>query len=170
MIEASEMMLGLMADTHDRLPLIDRAVSEFNERGIELVLHAGDFIAPFVVPRFKPLKAKLIGVYGNNDAELELLKRKFAEMNSEIRGRFGEINIEGLKIAILHGEEDELLKSLIDTGSYNVIVHGHTHKAETYKKGGTLVINPGETCGYLTGESTIAVLDTKTLEVEKIQL
>jgi len=164
------MMLGLMADTHDRLPLIDRAVSEFNERGIELVLHAGDFIAPFVVPRFKPLKAKLIGVYGNNDAELELLKRKFAEMNSEIRGRFGEINIEGLKIAILHGEEDELLKSLIDTGSYNVIVHGHTHKAETYKKGGTLVINPGETCGYLTGESTIAVLDTKTLEVEKIQL
>jgi len=164
------MMLGVMADTHDRLPLIDRAVSEFNERGIELVLHAGDFIAPFVVPRFKPLKAKLIGVYGNNDAELELLKRKFAEMNSEIRGRFGEINIEGLKIAILHGEEDELLKSLIDTGSYNVIVHGHTHKAETYKKGGTLVINPGETCGYLTGESTIAVLDTKTLEVEKIQL
>jgi putative phosphoesterase len=170
MIEASEMMLGVMADTHDRLPLIDRAVSEFNERGIELVLHAGDFIAPFVVPRFKPLKAKLIGVYGNNDAELELLKRKFAEMNSEIRGRFGEINIEGLKIAILHGEDDELLKSLIDTGSYNVIVHGHTHKAETYKKGGTLVINPGETCGYLTGESTIAVLDTKTLEVEKIQL
>ena len=163
-------MLGVMADTHDRLPLIDRAVSEFNERGIELVLHAGDFIAPFVVPRFKPLKAKLIGVYGNNDAELELLKRKFAEMNSEIRGRFGEINIEGLKIAILHGEEDELLKSLIDTGSYNVIVHGHTHKAETYKKGGTLVVNPGETCGYLTGESTIAVLDTKTLEVEKIQL
>ncbi len=163
-------MLGVMADTHDRLPLIDRAVSEFNERGIELVLHAGDFIAPFVVPRFRPLKAKLIGVYGNNDAELELLKRKFAEMNSEIRGRFGEINIEGLKIAMLHGEEEELLKSLIDTGSYNVIVHGHTHKAETYKKAGTLVVNPGETCGYLTGESTIAILDTKTLEVDKIQL
>ena len=164
------MMLGLMADTHDRLPLIDRAVSEFNERGIQLVLHAGDFIAPFVVPRFKPLKAKLIGVYGNNDAELELLKRKFAEIGGEIRGRFGEMEIEGLKIAVLHGEEDELLKSLINTGSYDVIVHGHTHKAETYKKGGTLVVNPGETCGYLTGESTIAVLDTKTLEVEKIQL
>jgi len=164
------MILGIMADTHDRLPLIDRAVSEFNERGIELVVHAGDFIAPFVVPRFKPLKAKLIGVFGNNDAELALLKRRFAEMKSEIRGRFGGINIEGLKIAILHGEEVELLESLINTGSYNVIVHGHTHKAETYRKGGTLVINPGETCGYLTGESTIAVLDTKTLEVEKIHL
>ena len=164
------MMLGVMADTHDRLPLIDRAVSEFNERGIELVLHAGDFIAPFVVPRFKPLKAKLIGVFGNNDAELELLKRKFAEISGEIRGRFGEMKIEGLKIAVLHGEEDELLESLINTGSYNVIVHGHTHKAEIYKKGGTLVVNPGETCGYLTGESTIAVLDTETLEVEKIRL
>ena len=164
------MILGIMADTHDRLPLIDRAVRKFNERGVDRVLHAGDFIAPFVVSHFKPLESKLVGVFGNNDAELGLLKRKFAEMNSEIRGRFAEINIEALKIAMLHGEEEELLKSLINAGSYNIIVYGHTHKAETYKKGGTIIINPGETCGYLTGEPTIAVLDTKTLEVEKIHL
>lgn len=170
MVEASDMMLGIMADTHDRLPLIDRAVSKLNEKGVELVLHAGDFIAPFVVPHFKLLKAKLIGVYGNNDAELALLKRRFGEINCEIRGRFGEVKVEGLKIAILHGEEEELLESLINTGGYDVVVHGHTHEAETYKRGNTLVINPGETCGYLTGESTIAVVDAKTLMVEKIQL
>lgn len=164
------MLLGVMADTHDRLPLIDRAIARFNERKVPLVLHAGDFIAPFVVPRFKPLKARLIGVFGNNDAELEILRRKFAEINGEIRGRFAEISIEELKIAMLHGQEEELLKSLISIGSYDIVVHGHTHEAKTYKKNGTLVINPGETCGYLTGKPTIAVLDTETLGVEVTQL
>ena len=66
----------MIADTHDRLPLIDKAVKELNEEGVNLVLHAGDYIAPFVVSRFKPLNAKMIGVYGNNDAERDLLKKK----------------------------------------------------------------------------------------------
>lgn len=164
------MLLGVMADTHDRLPLIDRAITQFNARGVMLVLHAGDFIAPFVVPRFKPLESRLIGVFGNNDAELETLRRNFAEMNGEIRGRFAEIGVERLKIAMLHGEEEELLKSLINAGSYDIVVHGHTHEVKTYRKEGTLVINPGEACGYLTGKATIAVLDTQTLRVEVIQL
>ena len=164
------MLLGVMSDTHDRLPMIDKAITRFNKEKVNLVLHAGDFIAPFVVPRFKGLKAKMIGVFGNNDAELETLKRKFAEMNCEIRGRFAEVNLEGLKIAMLHGEEEELLKSLIDSGGYDVVVHGHTHKAETYKREKTLVINPGEVCGYLSGEATVAILDTDTLKVEIIHL
>ena len=68
------------------------------------------------------------------------------------------------------GEEEELLKSLINSESYDVIIHGHTHEAKTYQKGRTLVLNPGETCGYLSGKATIATLDTKTLEVKIIQL
>jgi len=164
------MLLGVMADTHDRLPLIDEAVARLNESRVELVFHAGDFIAPFVVPHYKPLRASLIGVYGNNDAEREVLKRSFSELKAQIRGRFAEVDIGKMKIAMTHGEEDELLRSLIDAESYDVVVHGHTHEVNTYRKGKTLVINPGETCGYLTGESTIALLRTETLDVEIIYL
>jgi len=164
------MLLGIISDTHDRLPLIEEAVALLNERRVELVLHAGDFVAPFVAPRLKPLKANLIGVYGNNDGEREGLKKKFAELNAQIRGRFAEINIGKTKIAMTHGDEEELLKSIIDAGSYDVVVHGHTHEVTTYRKGKTLVINPGETCGYLTGKPTIAILDAETLRVEVINL
>ncbi|RLI45996.1 YfcE family phosphodiesterase, partial [Candidatus Bathyarchaeota archaeon] len=42
------MLIGIMADTHDRLPLLDKAVKRLNEEKVKLVLHAGDYVAPFV--------------------------------------------------------------------------------------------------------------------------
>jgi putative phosphoesterase len=78
---------------------------------------------------------------------------------------------------LLHGGEpgglpgpSELLKSLIASECYGVIVHGHVHEAKAYRKGKTLIINPGEVCGYLTEKPSIAVLNTKTLDVKIIPL
>jgi putative phosphoesterase len=163
-------LIGVIADTHDRLPLVDKAVRQLNEEGVKLVLHAGDYIAPFVVPHFKPLKADLIGVFGNNDGDRKLLRKRFSDLGAEIRGRFAEVATDGLRIGMVHGEEEELLRSLINVEGYDVIVHGHTHEAKTYRKGRTLVVNPGEVCGYLTGKSTIATLNTQTLYVKIIPL
>ncbi len=163
-------LIGVIADTHDRLPLLDKAVERLNEEKVELVLHAGDYIAPFVAAHLKPLKAELIGVFGNNDGDRELLRKRLSDLGAEIRGRFAEVMIEGLRIGMVHGEDEELLQSLINVGGYDVIIHGHTHEAKTYQKGKTIVINPGEACGYLTGKSTIATLDTKTLDVKIIPL
>jgi hypothetical protein len=164
------MKIGLIADTHDRLPLIDRVVQELNQRKVDLALHAGDYIAPFVVSHFKPLNAKMIGVFGNNDAELNLLRKKFDEIGVQIRGRFADIKTDGLRIALLHGEEEELLNSLASSNYYDVIVHAHTHQAKVCKEGKTLLINPGEVCGYLSGCSTFAVLDGETMNVEVVSL
>jgi len=46
------------------------------------------------------------------------------------------------------------------------VVYGHTHQTKVQRIGRTLVINPGEVCGYLTGKSTMALLNLKTHEVE----
>lgn len=165
------MLIGLIADTHDRLPMVEKVVEELNREKVEVVLHAGDYIAPFVISKFKELKAKLIGVFGNNDGDRELLKKKFHECDGlEMRGNFAKILVDDLKIALLHGNEEELLKVLIDSESFDVVVHGHTHKAEVYKKGKTLVVNPGEVCGYLSGKSTFAILDTHKLEAKIVKL
>ncbi|NIR87138.1 metallophosphoesterase [Candidatus Bathyarchaeota archaeon] len=164
------MKVGIIADTHDRLLLVDKAVKRLNEEDVKLVLHAGDYIAPFVVPHFKPLKADLIGVFGNNDGDREQLRKRFSDLGAEIRGRFAEVTTEGLRIGMVHGDEDELLRSLINVEGYDMIVHGHMHEAKTYRKGETLVVNPGEVCGYLTGKSTIATLNTQTLDVKIISI
>jgi len=151
--------------------MVEKAVEFFNKENVDLVLHAGDYVAPFVVWKFKPLKAKLIGVFGNNDGDHELLRKRFSENPSlEVRGSFAKVVVDGLKIALLHGTEEELLQALIDSEGFDVVVHGHFHKPEVYRKGKTLVINPGELCGYLSGKSTVALLDTAKREAKIVQL
>jgi putative phosphoesterase len=164
------MKLGIIADTHDRLPYIDKAVQKLNREKVELVLHAGDYSAPFVTSQFKPLQAKMIGVFGNNDAEKSLLKQNFEAIGVQIRGRFAEVKADGLKVALLHGEEADLLESLINTGAYDVVLYGHTHQAGTRRQGKTLVVNPGEVCGYLSERATFALLDTETMDVRFISI
>jgi len=164
------MKIGLVSDTHDRLPFIDKAVQKLNEEKVELVLHAGDYSAPFAAFRFKPLRARMIGVFGNNDAEKELLRKNFESIGMQVRGKFAEVKVDNLKIALLHGEETDLLESLINTSAYDVVMYGHTHQAVVRKQNRTLIVNPGEACGYLTEKATIGFLDTETMEVELVSI
>ena len=165
------MLVGLIADTHDNLPMIEKAVNKLNEENVELVLHAGDYVAPFTVQKFEQLKAKLIGVFGNNDGDRATLKKRFSEIKGlEMHGNFAAITVDGTKFALLHGDEKELLNALISNEGFDVVVHGHMHKAEVYRKGKTLVVNPGEVCGYLSGKSTIALLDTVKREARILEL
>lgn len=163
-------VIGIISDTHDNIFKIDEAVKRLNELGVELVLHAGDYISPFTVQHFKPLKGKLIGVYGNNCAERAMLKRLFSEIGADIRGFFAEIWAGGLKIALLHGHDEELLNSLIESEAYDLVVHGHTHQVSVKRKGKTMVINPGEVCGYLSGESTMAIFNPETRGMETVTI
>jgi putative phosphoesterase len=99
-----------------------------------------------------------------------LLRKRFSETkNCEIRGRFALVDAQGFRIALLHGDETELLKALIDCGGFDCVVHGHSH-ATVAQNEGTLVINPGEVCGYLTGNATLALLDTDKREARIVQI
>jgi uncharacterized protein len=165
------MQIGAISDTHDNLPKIESAIKTLNDQKVSLVLHAGDYVSGFVIPKFKQLNCKLIGVFGNNDGDHELLKLRFGETeNCTIHGRFAAVNADGLKIALLHGDEEELLFALIETQHFDFIVHGHSHLKGIQTKGKTTTVNPGELCGYLTGKSTIAIIDTAKKEAKLIEI
>ena len=164
------MRLGLISDTHDNVTMIKAAIKRLNELDVELILHAGDYISPFTAKPFAELKAKMIGVYGNNCAEREKLKEVYAAVGKEIVGNFAEVEAGGKRIALLHGHDEALLHALMEHGVYDVIVHGHDHKAKIIKVGTILVINPGEVGGWLYGRSSLAVLDTEGLKAEIIYL
>ena len=164
------MKVGIIADTHDNLPLVDKAVKKLNQEKVDIVLHAGDYVSPFTVTRLKKLNAKLIGVWGNNDGDHEYLKKRFAEIEgAELRDNFAQVTVDRLKVALLH-DNGELFQSLVNSQGYDLVVHGHTHEAQTRKKGKTTIVNPGEACGYLSGRPTIAIFNTKTRKTRIIQL
>jgi len=165
------MFIGAVSDSHDNLTQIDKAVQLLNNKKVGLVLHAGDYTSPFTIAHFKKLNCNFIGVFGNNDGDHPLLIKRFQETNNcIIRGQFTQISVENYRIGLLHGDEIELLNTLIDSCYFNAVIHGHSHNSGIEQKGKTLVINPGELCGYLTGKATLALLDTERNSAEIVEL
>ena len=162
------MKIGLMADTHDRIDAVERAIDFFNKAGIEHVLHAGDLVSPFVAPKFAKLKAKLHYVWGNNEGDWEFIITKFGELGVKPLGNFASLELGRRKIALLHGTHEDIVSALVRSGSFDVIVRGHTHRAGISKRK-PLLINPGEVCGYLTGRQTVATLDLTELAAEIVE-
>lgn len=164
------LLLGIIADSHDNLPKIDAAVAKLNDLAVELVLHAGDYCSPFAALRFQGLKSKMIGVFGNNDAERELLKTKFESLGHEVRSRFVSLEVDKMRIAVLHGDEENLIEDLIRSQSYDLIISGHTHSLSKLQKDRTMCLNPGEICGYLSGRATIAIFETSSRTIEIVDI
>jgi putative phosphoesterase len=162
-------IIGAMSDTHDRLDAVDKAISFFNSREVTDVLHAGDLVSPFVAPLFSKLKAKLHFVWGNNEGDHEFIKVRFADIGISPLGDFAALQLGGKKVALLHGTHQEIVDSLIESGAYDLIVRGHSHRAEVIE-GETLLVNPGEVCGYLTGRQTVALIDLDKMQAQIVDL
>jgi hypothetical protein len=151
-------MIGIMSDSHDNLPAIRAAVDFFNKKKVSLVLHAGDIISPFCVSELAKLECKAKCAYGNNDGEKKILAEKLAAIGAE-SAEFMVIMHEGVKICLCHGTCEEIVSALAESGRYDAVVRGHSHHPSVERTKKTLVINPGELCGYLTGKRTVALLD-----------
>ena len=163
------MKIGLISDTHDNIQNIQYATSIFNDKNAGLVIHAGDIVSPEAVEAFSGVK--LIGVLGNNDLEIDGLTNAFDKIGGQLKGEFYELVQDDLIFAIYHGTNSRRKESLIQSGKYDVVVCGHTHKIQNKKVGKTLVINPGTANGWFFGYSaTAAVFDTKTREPEFLHL
>jgi putative phosphoesterase len=140
------MNIGIISDTHDDLSTLRNVIDSFNERRVDCVIHAGDYVFPGVVKQFKDLNGKLVGVLGNNDGEKFGLLRNFQEIGGELLGEFGDLRLDGLRIAIYHGTSDKITEALITSQLYDLVIYGHTHKKRDDKIQNTLVLNPG--CGH----------------------
>ena len=159
------MILGLMSDTHDRLDRIDKAVEFFNSQKLNYVLHAGDYIAPFTVKVLSRLNMPMIGVFGNNDGEKKGLLEKFKGF-ADVYESPHFFELKGYKIALMHAPYrlDDYSKSC------RLVVYGHTHKTDIKIVNECVIVNPGETCGYITGKSTVCTVDIRTLKVSTREL
>jgi putative phosphoesterase len=62
------------------------------------------------------------------------------------------------------------LEALIDSKGFDVILYGHTHEVKIEHRFRSIIVNPGELCGYLTGKPTMAILDTETKKVEILNI
>ncbi len=169
------MKIGVISDTHDQGDLIRAAVDYFNLAGVEWVVHCGDWVSPFALYFFGDLKAKLRGVFGNNDGDKfrHLLNKTNLNLDVEYEDRFLELNLDNRSIAVFHGDYPGIVNALVTCGKYDAVFHGHTHKPINEVHGRTLSLNPGtlmkETSPTIKGAS-IAIYDTATNSALSISL
>ncbi len=156
------MNIGIVSDSHDNVPAIDAAVAAFKERGAEALIHAGDFVAPFAVKHFLTLGAPVVAVFGNCDGEHKVIADLLPDVVSGARRE----TLGGRSVIVVHALE---WLSPAERGGADVIVCGHTHRADI-SGDGPLVINPGECGGWVTGRNSAAMLDTDTMQAEIFDL
>ena len=95
------MKIGLISDTHDSIQNIQRAVEKFNDKHVDVVIHAGDFVNPIAVESVAGVK--LVGVLGNNDTDIAGLTSTFNKIHEELKGEIFETVYDGMKFVVYHG-------------------------------------------------------------------
>jgi uncharacterized protein len=162
------MRVGLLSDTHDRLPAIAELVRLLTAGGAQMVLHAGDYCAPFSLAPLLAAQTPVAGVFGRNDGDREGLRAAATRgMGMEIYESPHSFELAGRRILLVH-ELAEVSPRSVD--AHEIVVHGCTHRQEQRERGTTLVVNPGEACGWLHGVPSAAILDTDTRQVEFLTL
>jgi putative phosphoesterase len=156
-------LVGVMSDSHDRVPLIGAALECFGRRGITVAIHAGDIISPFAAKVLKQFAGTLHVIYGNNDGEREGLRQLLPQIQD------GPVRLElgGRRVLVHHYME---WCDPQDVAASEIVIGGHNHQIVNEVRGGTLFLNPGECCGWLTGRCTVAVLDTAGLRADVVDL
>ncbi len=166
------MKLGVIADSHDRLPTLRRAVELFKRLQVDAILHAGDFVAPFaaklIAPPNVPASIPVHCCFGNNDGERAGLAKVLPQcVDGTVRMDFGDCHI-------VMNHFIEWFKPG-ETDNADVVISGHTHEivnAPAARPDGKpqLILNPGECCGWLTDRCTVALLDTELRTAELVDI
>lgn len=141
------MRIGVVSDTHDRLPAALFAALD----GVKEILHAGDVVSADALTELEAV-APVTAVHGNMDpADLvaALPPHRLLE-----RG--------GVRIALIHGhrqrrgEIDDFAERFARTAPA-IVIFGHSHEALSETRGGVHYFNPG-TAGGVGAAPTIGLL------------
>lgn len=125
-IEARDVRVGLISDTHGRLD--PRVHIAFEDAAVTRILHAGDIGTPALLWELGSI-ANVTAVLGNCD---------YSELQFELAScAFVEVN--GRRILLVHDLGD--LRPFPD--DVDIIVHGHTHTPGVGERGTILLVNPG---------------------------
>lgn len=160
------MRLLLTADTHVPNRARDLPAQVWDEvAAADVVIHAGDWVAPELLDRLETRAARLVACWGNNDGP-------------ELRARLPEradVALDGVRFTIVHetgaaaGREARMSRLYPDS---QVLVFGHSHIPwNTTTPSGLHLLNPGSPtdrrrqpfCSYMTATVSAGVLSDVVL-------
>jgi putative phosphoesterase len=158
------MRIGIVSDTHSRHGTVEKVVKVLRQRGVYCVLHCGDIEDAETVWLFENLTTHF--VFGNCDTERASLRQAIYGSGASLHEPFGNLELDGHKIAWIHGDDKRLLEDIENSGHFDFLFYGHSHHAEQHRTGPTRVVNPGAL--HRARTKTFVVLDLETGELESV--
>lgn len=158
------MKLGIISDTHSNYTAVEAALAILRQRNITRVIHCGDICDAATVQLFKGFSADF--VMGNCDHDREGLREAIGQAGATLHESFGELELCGVKLAFVHGDDSSMLAGLEHSGHFDFVFYGHTHVAREHQRGKTRVINPGAL--YRVRTRSMAILELTSGKVETV--
>ncbi len=163
------MKIAVFSDSHDHIWNMRRAIEQVSEKGIELILHCGDLVSPFMIDEFDSYRGKVVLIDGNNPGDQYFLAKKLADRQGKIdyQGLVARLELAGARIAAVH--DPALALDLARSGIYSAVFFGHTHLRKTERMDQCLLHNPGALLGNKEASSW-SIFDVESGQVEEVIL
>lgn len=156
------MIIGIMSDTHGDVKRTAKAIAALKAFHPEHIIHCGDIGSGSVLTElaagFSDPDIPVTCVLGNVDNYNDDLMSTWSHVR--IAGRFAALELDGKKIAVVHGDDVRRLFAAVQEGTNDYVFTGHTHERSDDREGRTRVINPGAL--HRSREPGCAVLDLAT--------
>ena len=163
------MLVAIMSDSHDNIWNLRKALDIVKGRQAGLIIHCGDFIAPFMLKELDSIDIPVHGVFGNNDGDQHMLTKMALTMlnNIQLYGLVGQVNVEGFTIGFTHYVQ--MGEGFVSAGDCQLVCFGHSHEHEIRQIRDTTLINPGEVMGK-DGSPGFCFVDSKSGKIERVEL
>jgi uncharacterized protein len=162
------MKIAILSDIHDQIPKLHAALALVRDRGAEVVICCGDLCSPFIAKELgQGFSGPIHIVFGNNDGDRFRIASNAARFpNLQFHGEYVELELAGRRFSVNHF--DQVGRAIARGQQHDVVCFGHNHRFEIASHGRTLLVNPGEIYGGLTGQSTFAVYDTANGTADRV--
>jgi uncharacterized protein len=160
------MRIGVVSDTHGHVANTLAAINLLESLEVERVLHCGDIGTETIPALFEPWPTDF--VFGNCDYSRDALTLVIQNAGKTCHDVFGDLEIAGRRIALLHSDDRRKFREVIDSGQYDLVCYGHTHEARIEHVGPTLVLNPGAL--YRANPHSLAIVELDSLHAEIVNL
>jgi len=167
------MMIGLLSDSHGDAASLRDGAAILIDLGAEAIVHCGDIVTPGHMSILGGCGVPTYLAAGNMDRNTGDLAKVAEQYKVQFAADFIEVAIgTGRHLVALHGDNDHLLRELVEGAQFPYIIHGHTHRAADDTYGSIRVICPGALAHPRKPKyPTVALLNTEadTVEFYKVQ-
>ena len=160
------MKIAVVSDTHGHVANTLNAIASIVDEQVDAVLHCGDVGSAGILPLFA--EWPLHFVCGNVDYDAASLRLAAGEFGQTCHDRFADLELAGIRIAMLHGDDERRLLATVESQEYGLVCCGHTHRMELRQEGVTTLLNPGAL--YRATPHSLAIVELPEIDVRFIEL